>query len=267
MLDRSWRPASLLPAYAPGARARGLAAPGLVRFMGRELLLWVGLYVLYLVVRGQTIRGHAEALQHARSVVSFERVTRLAHELEIQRLLSFELPLRRFFSAYYELGFFPVVIGLLLAIALRDRALYLRIRTAMLIALALASVIFSVYPTAPPRMVDGLGVVDTVGMQAHDSGSVYGVRTNPYAAMPSMHVGWTLLVSLGALGAARRRLSRLAFLAHPPLMAGAVVATGNHYLLDVIVGTIVALAALVAVDHRPRRLRLSLTRPLPVQEC
>jgi membrane-associated phospholipid phosphatase len=106
-------------------------------------------------------------------------------------------------------------------------------------------------PTAPPRLVEGLGIADTVGLAGHDSGSFAGIKFNPYAAMPSMHVGWSLLIGLIGFRVARRPLLKAVFVLHPILMAITVTATGNHYFLDSIVGILVALSA-VALLKLPR---------------
>jgi membrane-associated phospholipid phosphatase len=99
-----------------------------------------------------------------------------------------------------------------------------------------------------------LGIADTVGMTAHDTGSFAGIRFNPYAAMPSMHVGWSLLVGIVGFRATSSRILRVFFVAHPLVMAVTVTATGNHYFVDSIAGAAAALAA-VAVLAIVRRIR------------
>jgi hypothetical protein len=215
-------------------------------FMAQELALWAGLYAVYLLVRGQTIAGLGEALANARRVVEVERLTGLDQERLIQdasQALGF---LDELLAHYYELGFFPVVIAGLVFLARRDRDRYRELRTAMLVAIGAATVLFALLPTAPPRLVPGLGLTDTVGMNGHDTGSLYGVPYNPYAAMPSMHVGWTLLLAIGLYGVARG-VARIVVVAHPAIMTVAVVATGNHYLLDALAGATIALVALALV--------------------
>ena len=95
----------------------------------------------------------------------------------------------------------------------------------------------------------GLRIADTVGLAGHDSGSFAGVRFNPYAAMPSLHVGWSVLVASDRSTARPRAPGCAPWQSlHPVLMALAVTATGNHYLADSLAGALVALLALVAVD-------------------
>ena len=108
------------------------------------------------------------------------------------------------------------------------------------------------YPAASgtyARLVPGIGIADTVGLAAgHDSGSMGGVIPfNPYAAMPSMHVGWSLLVGIFGFRALRSNPLRWLFALHPVVMAIAVTATGNHYFLDSAAGVVVVLTALTAI--------------------
>jgi PAP2 superfamily len=102
---------------------------------------------------------------------------------------------------------------------------------------------------APPRLVPDIGIADTVGLAAgHDTGSFGGVVPfNPYAAMPSMHVGWSLLVGIFGFRALRGNALRWVFALHPVLMAVTVSATGNHYFLDSAAGVAVVLSALLAI--------------------
>jgi membrane-associated phospholipid phosphatase len=83
-------------------------------------------------------------------------------------------------------------------------------------------------------------------MHDHDVGSFHGISYNPYAAMPSLHVGWSMIVALGVFRAVRSRVVRGLAIVHPLLMATATIATGNHYLLDCIAGAGVALIAIRA---------------------
>ncbi len=231
------------------------------RFLAVELVKWGVLYGLYLVVRDLAIGQKAEAFANARRVVEVEQAMGIAGERTLQETLTAASWLRDFFNTYYELGFFPVMIGGLLILGLRRRALYHEIRNVLLLAIGVAAILFIVIPTAPPRLVTELGIEDTIGMIGHDVGSFRGIAYNPYAAMPSMHIGWTLLISIGLFRAVAHRALRGLVALHPVLMLLAVVATGNHFLLDALVGAGIAVGALatVRVLHRPGR-----RRPEPV---
>ena len=216
-----------------------------MQFVARELALWAVMYPLYLAIRGWSIAEPEHAFANARRVIGFERGLDLFHEFQLQHWLD---PFEGFFSLYYLLGFAPVVISALVVLAFTRRRLYLQLRTLLLVSLAIALVVYVAFPTAPPRLVPGLGISDTVGLAGHDSGSFAGVRFDPYAAMPSLHVGWSLLIGLTVFRATSRTWLRVIALAHPVLMALAVTATGNHYLVDSLAGALVAVLAILAVD-------------------
>ena len=230
-------------------------------FVVRELMLWAAVYPLYLAVRGWSIADPAHAFDDAWRVIGWEHATGLFHEERVQELLE---PLHGFFSAYYMVGFGPVVASTLVWLALSRRRLYVELRTLLFISLAIALVVYVVFPTAPPRLVPGLGIADTVGLAGHDSGSFAGIRFDPYAAMPSLHVGWSLLVATAVYRATARTPLRILAVMHPVLMALAVTATGNHYLVDSLAGAAVAALALLATALVLRGGRATVTaRPAP----
>jgi membrane-associated phospholipid phosphatase len=126
----------------------------------------------------------------------------------------------------------------------------------MLVSGALGMVIFAVYPVAPPRLA-GLGLIDTVT----ETSSAYRVLqppafVNQYAAMPSLHFGWDLLVGLAIVAAATSRFLKVVGTLMPLLMGYAVVATANHYVLDVVGGLLlVTIGYAVAGLLEGRRVR------------
>ena len=136
--------------------------------------------------------AHADAWR----VIRWERSLDLFHEVALQELLE---PFEGFFSTYYMLGFGPVLASILVWLAGSRRRYYRELRTLLFISLGIALVVYLAFPTAPPRLVPGLGIADTVGLSGHDTGSFAGVRFNPYAAMPSLHVGWSILAADRAL--------------------------------------------------------------------
>jgi membrane-associated phospholipid phosphatase len=118
---------------------------------------------------------------------------------------------------------------------------------------------------APPRLAE-LGLLDTVTQHSH----AYRVLqppafTNIYAAMPSLHVGWDLLMGIAIATVARHRVMRLVGVLLPALMAVAVVVTANHYVVDVVAGASVALAGLVVARRRETVSRLSKDETSPAR--
>jgi PAP2 superfamily len=232
----------------PGAHS------GRLRFVSLEVLLWLGLYPVYLAIRGLSIDGYGTALANAHDLISVERSLSLFHEAAVQDALS---SFHGILSTYYMAGFGPVVAATLIWLAFIRRDLYVGLRTALLVSLAFAAVSYALLPMAPPRLVPDIGITDTVGLAAgHDTGSFGGVVPfNPYAAMPSMHVGWSLLVGIFGFRAVRGNALRWVFALHPVVMAVAVTATGNHYFLDSAAGVAVVLTALVAIRLSTRNKR------------
>jgi hypothetical protein len=231
----------------------------LIRFAGVELALWASVYGAYLAVRGLTIGAPGAAVAHAHDLVGLERALGVFREASLQAFLA---PAARFFSAYYMLGFGPVIAVTAIWLGIRHQDRYRKLRNALLLSISLATVVFVLFPTAPPRLA-GLGIADTVGLSGHDTGSFLGIRFNPYAAVPSMHVGWSFLVALAGFRTARRRPVRALFAVHPVLMAVTVSATGNHFFFDAAAGLAVASLTLVLLGLRSGDLADAIRGRLP----
>jgi hypothetical protein len=228
----------------PATRRRTVA-----RFAVGEVAIWALVYGTYLAVRSFSIGKPHEAVVHAADVVRIERDAGVFHERSLQHELA---PIAHVFSTYYLLGFAPLITVMTFWLGLRQRELYRRFRNALLVSVSLASIGYVCFPTAPPRLAH-LGIADTVGMSAHDTGSVLGIRFNPYAAVPSMHVGWSVIVAYIGWRAVRRPWLRAVFVAHPVLMALAVTATGNHFFFDCAAGALVAAGTLLVLERRRPR--------------
>ena len=151
----------------------------------------------------------------------------------------------------YIYGHWPVVTVTLVYLALRDERVFARVRNAMFTSGAVGMVIFAVFPTAPPRLA-GIGMVDTVSEQSH----AYRVLqppalTNVYASMPSLHVGWNLLMGIAIAREAARPTARWFGALMPIAMYVTVVVTANHYFLDGVVGAAIVVVSLMARRRLP----------------
>jgi hypothetical protein len=228
-----------LPGEAAARLSRALRG-ATARFTLAELLLWASLYPAYLAIRGATIGDPEQAFAHAARLIDLERSLALFHEGALQQLAE---PVVGLLSVYYMAAFGPLIAAVLVWLGVRHRSHYRELRSLLFVSLGIAVVFYVLYPTAPPRLVPGLGIADTVGLAGHDTGSFAGIAFNPYAAMPSMHVGWSLLVAIVGFRAASSLALRALFVAHPLVMAVTVTATGNHYFVDSIAGAAAALAA------------------------
>ncbi len=227
-------------------------ASQLVWIMRQLAVVVLGLLV-YFGVRGLTEGRPAVAVDHAHDVVGFESHLGLDKEHQVQQVLRGQEWLTDVANWVYIWGHWPVIIAVFVWLALRHRPAFLRLRNAMILSGAVGLVIFAAYPVAPPRLAH-LGLVDTVTEQSH----AYRVLqppafVNQYAAMPSLHVGWDLLVGIAVVTAASSVLLKVFGVLMPVLMTSAVVLTANHYVIDGVAGAGLALAGLAAavwLEHR-----------------
>ena len=196
----------------------------------------------YFGVRGLTAGDADVAVDNAHDVLAVEKELGLDVEAGVQALLVDVEPLTTVANWVYIWGHWPVIAVVLLWLAVRNRTVFLRLRNAMVASGLMGLCVYTTYPVAPPRLA-GMGFVDTITEQS----SSYRVLqppafVNQYAAMPSLHVGWDLLVGLAVVAAAGsvalRTLGRLM----PVIMGAATVLTANHYVLDVLVGAAFGLA-------------------------
>jgi membrane-associated phospholipid phosphatase len=242
--------------------------------MTRRRVLWVAQQAgwvllaifVYFRVRGLTEASTEEAVDHAGDILALEQRLGIALENDLQDLVAPSDALKTFANWVYIWGHWPVIIVTMAWLAWRHRQHFLRLRDAMVVSGALGMVIFVSYPVAPPRLAE-LGMIDTVTEESR----AYRVLqppafTNQYAAMPSLHSGWDLLVGIAIVAAASTVALKLVGFAMPVLMGFAVVATANHYLLDVVAGVTLVLighAAALGLEKRRRRRR---SEPHPVED-
>ncbi len=199
---------------------------------------------VYFAVRSLTAGNAEQAESNAGVLVSLERSLGVFVERDLQAwALTFDgvLPV---VNAIYIYGHWPAIAAVLGWLAWRRRDAFLVYRNALLISGLVGMVIVATFPVAPPRLMD-LGFLDTV--TAHSES--YRVLqppsfTNQYAAMPSFHVGWDLLVGIALVREASQRWLRVIGMVLPGLMLVSVVVTGNHYFVDAVVGDLIVLASL-----------------------
>ena len=198
----------------------------------------------YFGIRNLTVGAAGEAFANADWIARLEERLRLDWEHALQAPFVDQQVLVTLFNWIYIWGHWPVIV--LTAITLYrlrpDR--YVVLRNAIFLSGAIGFLFFALFPVAPPRLVDP-ALVDTVTQHsdAYRALQPPGL-TNQYAAFPSLHFGWNLLVGIVLWGTTARVLVRAFAVAGPVAMALAVIVTANHYLLDVLGGLVVVLAAL-----------------------
>ncbi|MEU0244861.1 phosphatase PAP2 family protein [Streptomyces sp. NPDC006235] len=260
----------LPPEYAPAAPARFRhvpLAPVLRRVLTRpnlllELLLLRVTYAAYAQVRlaatgGSNSAGRAEAEENGRQILGLERALHIDVEHWANRTVVTIGWLRDFCDFYYVSLHFIAPLTVLAVLYWRRPADYRWARSALGFATLLALIGFWLYPLAPPRLMPTLGFVDTVHGVQDFSQPDYGTLTsltNQYAAMPSLHFGWSLWCGVVIAVLARRRWIKALGMLHPLFTLSAIVATGNHWVLDAVGGALVAAAGfgLVYVLTGPR---------------
>jgi membrane-associated phospholipid phosphatase len=227
------------PAAVPAAPPRGHAL---------GLLVQVGLVaafaLAYFGIRGITRGSEARAFANARDLAGLEDALGIAWERGIQEAAMAHDGLVTLANWVYIYGHWPVIVTAMVVLYLRCPPHYVLLRDALILSGVIGMVCFALLPMAPPRL-GVLDVVDTVSTRSEGYRALQPPSlTNPYAAMPSLHVGWNLLVGIVLWRATRNRVLRAAALIGPVAMAWAVVATANHFVLDVVAGSLVALAGL-----------------------
>jgi hypothetical protein len=216
-----------------------------------EILLVLGLFLAYKVGRFAVDGRVDAAYADADLVWHLERVLRLPDEAGFQHLLLGAEPLVRTANIFYAVVHFPATIAFLLYMYFFRPEHYLRFRRILAWLTAMGLVIHFVFPLAPPRMLGSLGLVDTAAVYGP---SVYGppqsdTLSNQYAAMPSLHVGWALVIAAGLIHATRTHW-RWLWLAHPVLTMLVVAGTANHYWLDGIVAATLVGVLLVTTSRQ-----------------
>ncbi|MDX6465256.1 MAG: hypothetical protein QOI27_296 [Gaiellaceae bacterium] len=211
-----------------------------------ELAMVVGVYVAYETTRGLAGGGAHEALRHAHDVVSLERSLHIFVEESVQHAALAVPGLIGTLDLSYLALHLSLTGALLLWLHRRRPDAYPFVRTTVLLATALAVVGYVLFPTAPPRL-SGLGIADTISRGPVDlNKGLVSSLYNPFAAVPSMHIGYALIVGVSLVRYAPNLGARVAGLAYPPLVLFIIVATGNHFLVDAAAGAAVTGIALLA---------------------
>ena len=225
---------------------------------GLQFGFWIGFYVVYQLARGiADHEGVAEAYANGQSIIDIQRSLHSMIELPLQHLVERSSILIQATSYTYWLSQFAVVGFALLYVYFRAHERFFRFRNTLIFANLIGLVGYITLPTAPPRMFPQAGFQDTLAQHAaltHNS-SLIQFSANPYAAMPSLHSCDALIVGIVMAVIVRSRWAKVLWLAWPPWVWFSVMATGNHFWLDIAAGIAVAGVA-AAIVYRPwRRLR------------
>jgi membrane-associated phospholipid phosphatase len=216
---------------------------------GRQLGILVGVDICYELVRGIADSQRSDAIVHGQQVIDLERSTHTFFEPSLQ---TFFLPahwLIDLANQMYLNAQFSIALGFLVWLYLFRNESYYFVRNMFVVSMGLALVGYTLYPTAPPRMFHQYGFVDTItdfsGVN-HDS-TLAKIFINPYAAVPSMHCAFALMIGGTGVRVCRHWYAKAFWALWPFIISWVVIVTANHYWVDVALGWMVAVtAALVA---------------------
>ena len=224
----------------------------------------VGLLV-YFLVRGNVTDRAVQATRNAIAVIDAEKALGIFWEPRMQTWILDSKTQVDFWNWVYFWAHAPAIVLIGLWLLWRHPRTYVLIRNAFLVSAVIGLACYELYPVAPPRLVDGYGFVDTMQLYSRTSYQAQSLKpfVNPYAAMPSLHLGWSFLLCVGVYRV-RHDLPGLVLGTLLTLLMGlAIVLTANHYILDGVAGLAVAMIALAAAlwwdqGHPPRRLGAAL---------
>jgi membrane-associated phospholipid phosphatase len=222
-----------------------------------QLGLWIGAYYVYRLVRGLMDGQTAVAFDHARGIVELERNVGLFFEPGLQHWVSNHMSWLIDVTSWCYVNLHLIGTSVfMLWLYLARRNVFPFVRNMFMIAMGLALVGYLVFPTAPPRYLPEWGFTDTVsdfvGTHAANTASVL---YNPYAAIPSMHVAFALMIGFCGARLTRRRWLRLLWYFYPALVTVVVVVTANHFWLDAALGAVVAALAYYGASYALARAR------------
>jgi hypothetical protein len=214
----------------------------------RQIVLFCGAYWLYRLARGMVYDQTVSAFDHARDVVHLERSTHVFVEQSVQAWAIGTGFVNDLASWMYLNSHFVVTTCTLAFIYLFRNEHFYFVRNMFMVAMGIALVGYVVYPTAPPRMFPELGFVDSVADFTGVSEASVNALFNPFAAVPSMHVCFALMLSVPMIRMARHGWVKALWVGYAPIVTFVVIATGNHWTFDAFTGAVVAAVSAVAAQ-------------------
>lgn len=231
--------------------------------LARELPVIAAAVLAYWGGRGLTEGSADDAVANAQRLIDIERQLHIYHELWLQDLIVDHQWMVTVVNWVYIWCHWPVITVSALWLFFRRPHTYFVLRNAFLVSGAIGLAVFVVFPVAPPRLT-GIGIADTVTLHSHSYRVLQPPAfVNQYAAMPSLHFGWNLLIGAAVAREARVLPIRIVSGLLPAAMAAAVVLSANHFIIDVVAGGALALFGLLVswklrgvIQRSPARLRL-----------
>lgn len=225
--------------------------------LGRQIGILVGVDLAYELVRGIADSQRTDAIIHGQQVIDLERSTHTFFEPSLQE---FFLPAHWLIDVANQLYLnaqFSIALGFLVWLYLFRNESYYFVRNMFVVSMGLALIGYTFYPTAPPRMFPEQGFLDTItdfSNVNHDS-ALAKIFINPYAAVPSMHCAFALMIGGTGVMVCRHWWSKAIWAFWPVLICWVVIVTANHYWVDAALGWMVALTSALVAQRLLARVR------------
>lgn len=234
--------------------ARFSIAPRGSEDMLRQGLIMLACYAAYDFSRAAVMGREAVAVANGMFFMNLEKALGIYWEPWIQGHASAYGPLMQFLVWAYTGLHLPLIVGTMIWVFTQRRSQWTMFRNWFLGMNLIAVIVFFLLPTAPPRMLFTSGVADINYLHGvRDQILENGFLANPFAAMPSLHFAYAVFIALAVFMLANHRRARWAGFAYPAVVLVAIVATGNHFIVDAVAGGLVVLAAYVfALNVQPR---------------
>ena len=218
------------------------------RTVSRELAIVGVAYLTFALAKNLTDPSPVlKAVSNGWGVIRFESALALNHESFIQQIIArLSLGLLIALTYFYAVGMWLGLASTAVVLFIKTRVAYVQLRRTFMLTMILGAVVFAVYPLAPPRFMPGLGMTDTVtllGLDPAAPNSNSAISYNRFAAMPSLHYAWSLLVMVAAFRFGGRWVIIAGF-SFQLLMFVAIIATANHYILDALAGALLLVIAM-----------------------
>jgi hypothetical protein len=222
----------------------------------RQIVLVALAYGAYSLVRGLVAGDVDAAFQHARDMIQLERTLHVFVEPSVQAWASSSHLLMDFSSWLYVNAQTSITLTALLYLYVRHNGSFYFVRNMFAIAMLIALVGYAVFPTAPPRFLPEWGFIDSVsdltGVHVSHASASMNALFNPYAAVPSMHVAFALMIGWPLASLSRTRVASVLWRLYPLLIAFVIVATANHFVLDALLGALTAGASALGARRLAR---------------
>jgi len=239
------------------ALVRGRVLPNGWVDLLRQCSLFGGAYLLYRLVEGIVGGNTSVAFAHARELISLERSLHIFVEPAIQGWATSGHLLVVIAAYVYINAQTTILIALLLYLYIAHNRSYYFVRNMLFVGMAIGLIGYGLFPTAPPRFLPEWGFIDSINVVTGGgaNSTIANVFFNPYAAVPSMHVACAVMLGWTLSRLVRRRVAKVFWAMWPVFITFMTVITGNHFLIDAVLGLVVAAISFVAAR------RLAALRP------